>query len=1180
MQVRIPILILMLSFLVFYVPNAQAQSVAINEIMSSNAQTFADEDGEFPDWIELYNYGTQAIDLTGFGLSDSETEPLKWIFPQFILQPQQYLLVCASGKDRANAPLHWETVITKGDNWSYFVGTQAPPANWNLPQFDASAWSVGASGFGYGDDDDATIIPSTLSCFVRKEFQLTDTSNISEVFLHIDYDDGFVAYLNGVVIAWQNMNYLGTPPLYNETATNYTEPLLAFGNPPASFHSNEWRHLLKTGSNVLAIQVHNSSTTSSDITLIPFLTLGMKTPPQNPRGVSPLIKFSAPRLHTNFKIDAEGETIYLSDAQGKNIDYKQVSQPLSDISLGRKPDGTGNWFYFEESTPESINNTSTTSDFAGLPSFSTLGGFYSGTVQVTITPANADETIYYTINGSEPDVYSTKYTSPISIFSTTVIRAKAFATNKFASKTISSTYFINVNKKIAIVSLSTKPANLFDWNTGIYELGPNAETADPHFGANYWQDWEIGVNLEIYNKEKELEMNSGAGAKIYGAWSRASAQKSLAFFARKQYGASSFNIKLFPTKPIEKFEGFILRNSGNDWMHSMFRDAMMTSLVSNMNIDYQAYRPAVLYINGTYWGIQNFREKINEHFIKDNHKNVQADALDIVEANSVAIQGDAEHYNAMLQTVGQPSFDFNYVKTLIDVDNYIDYQLSQIYIDNTDWPGNNIKYWRPRTETGKWRWIMYDTDFGFGMYNATAYYNNTLAFALQATGSVWPNPEWSTFLFRNLLKNIEFRNLFINRFADMLNTTFLPQRVNQHIDSLANGIRDEIAFHMTRWSGNINDWQASINTMKSFATYRPYYMRNYIQSQFNISGTAKVNLEVYPANTGIIKINTIYPEQNNWEGVYFKGIPIRVIAQAPAGYKFIGWSGNSTSEKDSLQLTLTSDISLTAHFEVDTTNAPSIVINEINYNSSSDVNTGDWIELHNTSSQSIDLSNWIFKDSDDSHSFVLPQKTILKSKDYLVLCNDTVLFKEFFPNITQRIGNFSFGLSSEGELIRLYNAQNKLIDSVVYDVKNQWSYLPNGNGPTLELKKPWLDNALGKNWDAKSYFGTPGKANTLLTGIDDLKLKQDGLSAYPTPFSDFTTLNFNLQKSDFVRVEVFDATGKVVSVLLDAYLPAGNQSVEWNGTDSNNNRLPNGLFIFKLSSSDSFQTLKTLLIRE
>ena len=93
------------------------------------------------------------------------------------------------------------------------------------------------------------------------------------------------------------------------------------------------------------------------------------------------------------------------------------------------------------------------------------------------------------------------------------------------------------------------------------------------------------------------------------------------------------------------------------------------------------------------------------------------------------------------------------LKGEIDIENFIIYQVAQIYFDNTDWPGNNIKFWRP--ENGKWKWILYDTDFGFGIWGNNNYQNNTLSFALQSNGPGWPNPPWSTLLFRRLVQNID-----------------------------------------------------------------------------------------------------------------------------------------------------------------------------------------------------------------------------------------------------------------------------------------------------------------------------------------------------------------------------------------------------------------------------------------
>lgn len=1156
------------------------QSLVINEVMSSNSTIIADHDRDFSDWIEIYNYGTEAVDLLGFGLSDSITIPLKWTFPNITLPPNEYLLVFASAKDKKEVPLHWETVINQGNEWKYFVGTEEPPADWKSLDFNASTWSSGASGFGYGDNDDATVIPTVMSCFVRKEFEINDISEIKEVLLHIDYDDGFVAYLNGVSIAWENIDFQGTPPPYHQATITYTEPLMAYGNPPASYQIQNWETFLKTGTNVLAIQVHNSGLNSSDITLIPFLTLGMNTIPSNANGVPEILNFSFPHMHTNFKIKSSGETITLSNASGVTIDQIATGTLPTDISLGRKADGTGNWFLFQQPTPNASNTTQTYEGVSTEPIFSYNGGFYSNSLSIELSGNGINEIIYYTTDGSEPTESSNKYTTPISITSTSTIRAKTFGTGTLASRIVTNSYFINVPQNLPIVSLTTTHTNLFDWNTGIYEMGPNASADFPHFGANFWEDWEIAVNIELFDQNGFLEMNTGAGVKIFGGYSRANAQKSFAFFARKQYGNSSFDAQLFEGKDIDKFESFTMRNSGNDWQKTMFRDGMMTSLVNKMNIDLQAFRPAILYINGKYWGIQNMREKINEHFLENNYPKIDPNNIELLEANANPIHGDAEHYNNLISIISQNNFDYENIKTLMDIENYIDYQLSQIYFDNTDWPGNNIKFWRPNTPEGKWRWILYDTDFGFGIWDSYRYTFNTLNFALEKNGPGWPNPPWSTFLFRRITTNLEFRNDFINRFADMLNTTFLYKNVSTHIESIENKITSEMPNQISKWGRSMNDWQYHVNVMKNFAIFRPNYMRSHIITEFGLqNGTATVKLDVYPENSGNIKINTIYPEKFTWNGIYFKDVPVTIIAEAPTGYRFTNWSGDVNSDKDTLVINLTAAINLTANFIEDASQVNKIVINEINYNSSVDVDCGDWIELYNTTNNQKDISNWAFKDSDDNHSYIFPKNTILAANDYLVLCRDTAAFKVHFPNITKRIGNFDFGLSNSGELIRLYDETSLLIDSIPYGITEPWAWMPNGNGPTLELIKPWRENSKGKNWLAESNYGTPGKLNYTATSINEIEETILSFKNYPNPFSEQTTIEFYLHNQQYVRLDIYNTSGNLVKTLVNDNLSAGQHAITWNASDKNNNILPAGLYIYKLSTSVEVKTGKAMLVK-
>jgi hypothetical protein len=193
--------------IVFNVP--LRSQIVINEVMSSNGTVLYDEDGNAPDWIELWNNSDAPFDLTGAGLSDKPSEPFKWRFPQYILAPRQFLVVFASGKNRINPPVFYETVLRRGDTCRYLIPNASTPSVWRSVSFDDTSWPQGVSGFGYGDGDDSTLLPyGTLSVFIRKSFYLSDPGQVKDCWFHIDYDDGFVAYLNGKEIA---RAHLGTP---------------------------------------------------------------------------------------------------------------------------------------------------------------------------------------------------------------------------------------------------------------------------------------------------------------------------------------------------------------------------------------------------------------------------------------------------------------------------------------------------------------------------------------------------------------------------------------------------------------------------------------------------------------------------------------------------------------------------------------------------------------------------------------------------------------------------------------------------------------------------------------------------------------------------------------------------------------------------------------------------------
>src|SRR5690606_3182148 len=235
------------------------------------------------------------------------------------------------------------------------------------------------------------------------------------------------------------------------------------------------------------------------------------------------------------------------------------------------------------------------------------------------------------------------------------------------------------------------------------------------------------------------------------------------------------------------------------------------------------------------------------------------DNVDILE-NTQPDEGDADHYNAMISYIETHNLSneehYEEVKTMMDVDNFIDYQTIEIFSGNTDWPGNNVRMWRLRTtqyqpgapygHDGRWRWMLYDTDFGFDLFNTLASDHNTLEFATEENGPGWPNPPWSTFLFRKLLESEAFRTAFINRFDDMLNSAFRPERTTGIIRKMQESLQPEMAEHVARWKmpRNVDNWRDRVDNMITFAEQRPSFQRQHIRDYFGLEHDITLTVNV------------------------------------------------------------------------------------------------------------------------------------------------------------------------------------------------------------------------------------------------------------------------------------------------------------------------------------------------
>ncbi|MBT4714006.1 MAG: T9SS type A sorting domain-containing protein [Candidatus Marinimicrobia bacterium] len=1174
----------MLGFICALIPTLLfSQSLVLNEILASNQSGLRDEDGDTPDWIEIYNPTPSAIDLNGFALSDDIEDPNKWRFETGQIAAGGHTIIFASDKDRQGENIFWDLIISEGEDWSYFVGSSNPPTNWKSSDFDASSWSMGPSGFGYGDDDDNTVIPATLSVFLRKSVTIENFAEIEGLLFHIDYDDGYIAFINGIEFSRANLGLPGTPANNTTTADNYTEPALAQGF-DLPFHLIP-QDILTEGENILAIQVHNHSTTSSDLTAIPFLSIGRSDPPTTALPDYLLVPESS-LLHTNFKVSSSGELLTLTSPNGILVDSLRTPELPSNISWGRQPDAGTDLLYFTPPTPGAMNTGGSTT-LPELPELTPAPGFYSGGIVLNMGTVPPGRIYKYTRDGATPDLSSPEYTSPFPITETTVVRV--MTSNPDGSNTTQSSYsyFINEDPYLPVMSLIFEPGAFFDNDSGLYVMGDNASQSFPHFGANFWEDWERQVHIEYFEDGDDLSYAGNAGAKIFGGWSRGNPQRSISLFARGRYGTGKFQYPFFSDLNIDSFEAMVLRNSGNDWNMSGYRDGFMTGLVDEVDLEKQAFQPVEVYFNGEYWGIYNLREKVNEHFLASHH-DIDSDDVDLLGFDgSEVINGENTHYLDLLNYVNNNALnseaDFEYVQDRVDIRNFIDYQLSQIYYDNQDWPGNNIKFWRPRQPGGKWRWILYDTDFGFSTWSQNNYMRNTLEFATDPAGPGWPNPPWSTLLLRKFLTNPQFKQDFILTACDLLNQPFRPDVVDAALNGVQQGLMLSLPTHFQRWGHNdFVHWTSEGLIMDDFAQNRPAYMRNHFRNKFNLGADSQFEISIYPPHAGKVKVHSIMPDSYPWTGTYFSDVPLDIRAIALSGFQFSHWEGIGGDDPD-LSISLLNSVSLTAVFEPVSPDDGALVINEINYHSDSGNDCADWIELYNGTQMEIDLSSWFISDGADDNQFVLPE-LILPSDGYLIASVDSLAFRAVHGNNIPLIGDIDFNFSNGGELIRLFNSDNILVDSVRYDDGSPWPTEPDGDGPTLELTHPSLDNGLSESWAASDNLGTPGARNSRYANPASMSQHHVPQSfhvgmAFPNPFNARVSIPFTAAPNRPIRIDIFDVRGRTVkSETLDPMLNAL-ALYQWDGTTSSGTDCGSGMYIVRVSQDNVSASTKIALLR-
>ncbi len=687
----------------------------------------------------------------------------------------------------------------------------------------------------------------------------------------------------------------------------------------------------------------------------------------------------------SFGLSADGETVTLTDRNGNVSDTVSFGSLDSDVSYGRITDG-GSSFAVMSMTPGASNSSdSVIKKVVQSPSFSVPSGFYSDSFDLEIT-AEEGSKIYFTVDSSTPDKSSNEYTSAFSISNAVsqnresqrkpedgrepggpdggkpegggheqrpeegqpggagtsssdaaVIRAVACDPEGNMSEPVTAVYFIGYQNKASyyqsmkVISIVTDRDNLFSKQTGIWQ---NYE--------NEGREWERPANIQIFSGGRS-ELNQDAGIRIHGGYTRRFSQKSFNVYARDEYGCSSFEYDLFSGtlrseatgKKIKKFDSFILRNGGNDCQDTRFRDKLNQALVNDRNFLEQAMEPCIVFVNGEFYGHYEITEKISKDYIK-SHTGVNKKDVCIIK-NQKLDEGDEEtysEYNELAEWVKKTDFSSseNYAKlcSLVDIDSFIDYMGAEIYLGNKDWGKNNCALWKavntddsnPYAD-GRWRFILFDTEFNSGIYN-------TVPANINIFSTVMKDGSFVGTLLSNALKNDEFRMKFSVAFMDMAGSNFSSDRVNSLISEYTRIYQQPAQDTQKKFWGN-SSFSSAVSTVKNWYGSRYSSAVSQLKSAAGLKGSLVSFSLINDSSCGKVKLNTLTPD-GNYTGKYYTDFPVTVTAEPAEGYSFEGWklSDGTVIKSRTAEIKLDGDISVTAVYSTSGSSAVETVSGDVN----------------------------------------------------------------------------------------------------------------------------------------------------------------------------------------------------------------------------------------------------------
>ena len=633
------------------------------------------------------------------------------------------------------------------------------------------------------------------------------------------------------------------------------------------------------------------------------------------------------KLHTDFRLESgKGCVVYLFKGNEvvDSLPEALKKMPAPNIAYGRKADGSNEWGYQLTPTPGAANCGEICDEkhILGEPIFSEHGRVMTTSKDFSLTlslPKDAPEgtQIRYTTNGKEPTKDSELYTEAISINDSYSIRAKLFCDGWLSPRsTVQSYIFLDRDMTIPVISITTNDDYL-NGKEGIFRVNSKANQVN----------WRRPINFELFDEpDKASVLNQICETRIMGGQSRDWARKSMAIYSNKRFGAKRLEYEFFPDQRpgVTNFKSIMLRNAGNDIDGLYMRDAIMQrSMAEHADLDWQAWRPAVVYINGEYHCMLNIRERSNDDNIFTNYNELEdIDMIEIAQENNKMVgevkAGTSENYDKFVKFYSERGHTLAEYAEWIDWKEYINLMAMNLYFNNQDFPGNNIIMWRPRTEVGKWRWISKDTDFGLGLYGKEVEFN-TIKWLYDFNHTYdrdrkWANTKEATMLFRNLMEDPDFNREFIDRNLVYMGDFLNEKGVRAIWDPMYELVKDELLIHRDElnppnpwswWGGGNNEKniENEVNNVRNWLSKRTDYYRKCLCDYYKVGTLASmtVNKDMEDAAEGHILFNGVELSNGTFDGKFIVGRKITLEPGEASTLNVTGWEVTADGTSNNYQ---------------------------------------------------------------------------------------------------------------------------------------------------------------------------------------------------------------------------------------------------------------------------------------